>query len=293
MNKIKIFWILGLAGFLFCATVQAVILDDDDMGSGKSATTASKPKTKHTQKTNDNRKPLHKASPPKVVERYQECLVDGTGRQICHDVDKSDMPAEQQTKHQNNQSVSKPSACTHCPEMIKLPSGLSMGKYEVTQGQWQAVMGSNPSNFNGFGENWPVESVSFDDVQRFIERLNSMSGKHFRLPTEDEWLGACLAGGYTDYCGSSNIEAVAWYESNSNKTTHAVGQKQPNGYGLYDMSGNVWEWTSSCWEGDCSVRVLRGGSWGSKPADVRAAERGGLDTGARTNSFGFRLAQDN
>jgi formylglycine-generating enzyme required for sulfatase activity len=187
------------------------------------------------------------------------------------------------------QALSKPKPKI---EMIKLPLGLSMGKYEVTQGQWQAVMGSNPSKFTSFGENRPVEQVSFDDVQRFIERLNSLSGKHYRLPTEVEWYKACQAGGsYTEYCGSGNIDDVAWYKNNSNQTTHEVGQKNPNAFNLYDMSGNVWEWTSSCLRDECSRLVGRGGSWANSPTTVRM---GGLFWYYTTKSetLGFRLALD-
>jgi len=107
-------------------------------------------------------------------------------------------------------------------------------------------MGSNPSEFSSCGDNCPVENVSWNDVHAFIKRLNLLTGKHYRLPTEEEWLAACQAGGSHEYCGSDNIEAVARYYSNSEKRTHPVGQKQPNAYGLYGMSGNVWQWTDSC-----------------------------------------------
>lgn len=177
-------------------------------------------------------------------------------------------------------------------EMVSLPDGILMGKYEVTQGLWRAVMGSNPSFFSSCGDNCPVELVSWDDVQQFIQRLNSKSGEHFRLPTEDEWYSACQAGGSTEYCGSDSINAVAWYDDNSGFSTHAVGQKQANAWGLYDMSGNAREWTNSCYESDCSRRVLRGGSWYSEPAFVRSAYRDRCTTTDRSNALGFRLAQD-
>ena len=148
-------------------------------------------------------------------------------------------------------------------------------KYEVTQALWRAVMGSNPSNFKG--DNLPVESVSWNDCQAFINRLNSYTGRNFRLPTEAEWEFAARGGNYSrhyKYSGSNYIGDVAWYDSNSGHRTHPVGTKQPNELGLYDMSGNVHEWCSD-WDGSYSSnsqsnptgpnsgfrRVLRGGSW--------------------------------
>ncbi len=154
-------------------------------------------------------------------------------------------------------------------------SSFSIGKYEVTQEEWQAVMGNNPSRFKGAKR--PVEEVNWNDCQEFIRKLNAMTGKRFRLPTEAEWEYAARGGnrsiGYK-YAGSNNLERVAWYNSNSVKTTHDVGQKTPNELGLYDMSGNVWEWCQD-WYGSYgsnnqtnptgpssgSCRVARGGSW--------------------------------
>ncbi len=180
-------------------------------------------------------------------------------------------------------------------DMVKLPTGISMGKYEVTQGQWKAVMGNNPSLFPDCGETCPVERVSYNDIQQFLQRLNSLSSKPYRLPTEEEWFSACQAGSKseTDYCGSNTIDAVAWYDDNSNNTTHPVGQKQPNAYELYDMSGNVWEWTSSLYEAGESRLTVRGGSWYFTPAGVRSAFRFRSEPTSRSSDLGFRLAQDN
>ena len=150
-----------------------------------------------------------------------------------------------------------------------------IGKCEVTQELWEAVMGSNPSNFRG-AQN-PVESVSWNDCQNFIKKLNSLTGRTFRLPTEAEWEYAARGGNQSShykYSGSDNIDDVAWYNNNSGKKTHAVGTKTANELGIYDMSGNVWEWCSDRY-GDYSAgaqtnpqgpssghcRVLRGGSW--------------------------------
>ena len=122
-------------------------------------------------------------------------------------------------------------------------TSFSIGRYEVTQEEWQAVIGSNPSYFKGAKR--PVESVSWNDCQEFIRKLNAMTGKHFRLPTEAEWEYAARGGnrsrGYK-YAGSNDLNSVAWYEDNSGNQTHEVGSKQPNELGLYDMSGNVTEW---------------------------------------------------
>lgn len=124
-----------------------------------------------------------------------------------------------------------------------------IGKYEVTQKEWETVMGCNPSCFKG--ENLPVENVSWNDCQEFIKKLNELTGMNFRLPTEAEWEYAARGGrksqGYK-YSGSNNIDDVAWYGDNSSETTHQVGTKQPNELGIYDMSGNVREWCSDLYD---------------------------------------------
>ena len=163
-----------------------------------------------------------------------------------------------------------------------------IGQTQVTQELWEAVMGSNPSYFKGDNQR-PVEKVSWDDCQEFIEKLNRLTGKNFRLPTEAEWEYAARGGskskGYK-YSGSNNPDAVAWYGKNSGDKTHPVAQKQSNELGLYDMSGNVYEWCQD-WYGDYSSnsqtnptgasrgsdRVLRGGSRGSDARDVRVSSR--------------------
>ncbi len=181
--------------------------------------------------------------------------------------------------------------CPDCPEMIAVPGrNYALGKSEVTQAEWGALMGSNPSNFKG--ANLPVEQVSWDDAQDYIKRLNQKTGKNYRLPTEAEWAYACYGGNQTEYCGSNDINAVAWYGDNSGNQTHAVGQKQANGYGLYDMSGNVYEWMDDCYAGKCNIgRQLRGGSWANNPESARAAKRVGDGTGIRNKFIGFRLAR--
>ena len=181
-----------------------------------------------------------------------------------------------------------------------------IGSYEVTQELWQAVMGENPSAFANCPR-CPVESVSWDDVQAFLRKLNS-GGGGYRLPSEAEWeyasRGGPLGRGY-QYAGSDDWAAVAWYFENADNTTHPVGRKEPNELGLHDMSGNVREWVQDCWhdsyagapndsraweEEDCARRAIRGGSWYGKPSYVRSANRFWYTAYFRNNNLGFRLA---
>lgn len=182
-------------------------------------------------------------------------------------------------------------------------SGYHIGKYEVTQELWEAVMGSNPSHFKGARR--PVEQVSWDDCQVFIRKLNSLTGKNFKLPTEAQWEYAARGGkksrGYK-YSGSNTIGDVAWYTNNSGKKTHDVGTKIPNELGLYDMAGNVWEWCSD-WYGSYvfssqtnpsglsrgSCRVSRGGSWREGASSCRISKRNFYLPGGSGYGLGFRL----
>jgi formylglycine-generating enzyme required for sulfatase activity len=173
---------------------------------------------------------------------------------------------------------------------------------EVTQAQWTAVMGNNPSHFKG--DDLPVDSVSWDDAQQFIGKLNELDpGKNYRLPTEAEWEYACRAGTKDPRYGDP--DAIAWWHGNSGEQTHAEGQKQPNAWGLYDMIGNVWELCSD-WKapypsgavtdptGPSSgyyYRVSRGGSWFDVRSALNATFRSSPEPGYRGNSLGFRLAR--
>ena len=187
---------------------------------------------------------------------------------------------------------------------VTLTNDYYMGKYEVTQALWQAVMGSNPSNFKG--DNLPVEKVSWNDCQEFISKLNSLTGRKFRLPTEAEWEYAARGGkksrGY-QYSGSSNISDVVWYKDNSANKTHPVGTKQANELGIYDMSGNVWEWCSDRYGSYSSFsqtnptgsysgafRVLRGGGWGSFAWFCCLSFRRNFAPDFRHYDLGLRLA---
>jgi len=211
--------------------------------------------------------------------------------------------------------------CPICPEMVVIPSGsfemgsnngdadekpvhrvtisraFALGKTEITQDQWRVIMGSNPSRFANCGGNCPVEQVSWNDAKEFIQKLNAKTGKQYRLPSEAEWEYACYGGSQTEYCGGNDLDAVGWYGNNgrpggnSNQTTHPVGQKQANGYGLYDMSGNVWEWMENKYDNEHDWLTRRGGSWEDIPQGVSASYRLIGGPASRGSSLGFRLAR--
>lgn len=182
--------------------------------------------------------------------------------------------------------------------------GYYIAECEVTHAQWRAIMGSSPSYFTG-DTSLPVEQVSWNDIQEFCEELSSKTGKKYTLPTEAQWEYAARGGnkskGYK-YSGSNTIGDVAWYYDNSSSTTHPVKQKQPNELGLYDMSGNVWEWCSD-WKGSYSnssqtnptgpssgnYRVIRGGSWYSGAGGCRVSKREQDYPSSRYFGFGFRV----
>jgi len=221
--------------------------------------------------------------------------------------------------------------CTVCPEMIEIPAGsfdmgsakgeaneqpvhrvtiakpFAIGKTEVTQAQWVALMGTNPSQFDTCGNDCPVDQVSWDDVQLYLKKLNAKTGKQYRLPTEAEWEYACRAGNDTEFCGGDLADAVSWNNINSGSfmfySPHPVATKKPNAFGLFDMSGNVWEWVEDTYfpnytgaptDGSArlggAMRVLRGGSWGKDPKYSRAFARTRFSATFRDFSHGFRVA---
>ena len=184
---------------------------------------------------------------------------------------------------------------------VRINRGFWLGKYEVTQAEWQGVLGTNPSGNSGCGQ-CPVEQVSWNDAQDFIRRMNGRAGRNrYELPTEAEWEYAARAGTTGDRYG--NLDAIAWYRDNSGDRTHPVGQKVPNAWGLYDMLGNVWEWVAD-WHGEYPsgavtdprgpasgpFRVVRGGSWINPADSIRAAYRPGLGPDSDSDDIqGFRL----
>ncbi|MCA2629525.1 MULTISPECIES: SUMF1/EgtB/PvdO family nonheme iron enzyme [unclassified Microcystis] len=186
-------------------------------------------------------------------------------------------------------------------------NSFAIGKYPVTQAQYQAVMGTNPSYFKNNPQN-PVEQVNWNDAQAFCQKLSQITGKTYRLPTEAEWEYACRAGTTTRfYFGddANQLGDYAWYKGNSQQTTHPVGQKRPNGWGLYDMSGNVWEWCEDDWHdnyigapkdgsawltNDNDYQIVRGGSWYNSPSFCRSAYRNGNPRRDGNNyDLGFRV----
>ena len=183
-------------------------------------------------------------------------------------------------------------------------SDFKIGKYEVTQSQWESIMGNNPSHFKGC-PNCPVERVSWIDIQEFLEKLNSLTGKSYRLPTEAEWEYAAKGGNKSSdylYSGKNNINFVAWYSGNSGNKTNPVGQKEPNELGIYDMSGNVWEWVNDWFDyyTDDSVnnpvgpdsgdaKIVKGGSWFGYAGGNRVSCRGSDEPVNRRSYIGFRI----
>ncbi len=207
---------------------------------------------------------------------------------------------------------------------MRLTRSVLMGETEVTQGLYAAVMGTNPSEFQACGPSCPVQEISWYDAVTFANALSSQEGLDpcyvisgesvswpsgpgclgYRLPTESEWEVAARGSIGAKYSGSASLYAIGWYDDNSGGETHPVGQKQANGYGLYDMSGNVWEWTWD-WYGEYpsgtpadpagpasgSRRVTRGGSWDRDPQSARVAVRSSSPPGVRGNALGVRLVR--
>jgi formylglycine-generating enzyme len=184
-----------------------------------------------------------------------------------------------------------------------------MGKYEVTQRQWKTIMGNNPSHFADCGDTCPVEKVSWNDAQEFIRKFNQRAIKNYRMPTEAEWeYGARSEGRRDKFAGTnedSELKDYAWCIDNADNKIHPVGQKKPNALGLFDMSGNVWEWVQDCYGSDYynnssrknplgpgsgKYHVLRGGSWYGEPLYSRASARFRYEPSSQLIYSGVRLA---
>lgn len=189
---------------------------------------------------------------------------------------------------------------------VTLTKRFYMQTTEVTQAQWQTSMGGNPSVFKGCGDDCPVETVSWNDVQQFIDKLNRKeSGRRYRLPTEAQWEYAARAGTQTPYytgVSASDLDRAGWYNENATKTPHPVARKEPNRWGLYDMHGNVWEWcqdrygkypkenvTDPSGPSSGPSRVIRGGSWLNSARGSRSACRPRRGPAYRGGNLGFRL----
>jgi len=194
---------------------------------------------------------------------------------------------------------------------VRITQGYWLGKYDVTQGEWQALMGANPSHFKDQGGDAPVENVSWYDAEAFCRALNTREGAagrlpegyEYRLPTEAEWEYACRAGEPDDSFEVGGMDDLGWYAGNSEKHTHPVGLKKPNAWGLYDMHGNVWQWcedrygpyqggvqTDPAGPDSGSSRVYRGGCWFIVAEHCRSAFRFRSIPLLRDYYLGFRLA---
>ena len=192
---------------------------------------------------------------------------------------------------------------------INIRYSFAVGKYEVTQAEWRAIMGNNPSHFQKCGDRCPVENVRWNDIQQFLTRLNSKTGRQYRLLTEAEWEFVARAGSSAAYSfGGSEAQLgnYAWFGGNSGSSTHPVGEKLPNAWGIHDMHGNVWEWVQDCFVNpypktpvdgsavqeyaNCN-RVLRGGSWNNDAHILRSAYRVYVTPDIRNFIYGFRIAR--
>jgi formylglycine-generating enzyme required for sulfatase activity len=192
---------------------------------------------------------------------------------------------------------------------VRITKPFYLGKYLVTQAQWEAVMGNDPSLIGG--PKMPVENVSWQDCQRFLEKLNAKDGTgygRFALPTESQWEYACRAGSTARYCfgdDESRLGEYAWYGDNSGNTVHPVGEKKPNAWGLYDMHGNIWEWCEDWYDGRYytkapmddppgpaigSNHVFRGGCWGDAAGSCRSSNRYSYGPESRGSYLGFRVS---
>ncbi len=194
------------------------------------------------------------------------------------------------------------------PQHVVNIRAFAIGTYEITQAEWIAIMGSNPSSAQG--DRLPVENVSWEDAQEFARRLSKRTGKRYRLPTEAEWEYAARGGSTQTFPfgdDPAELPRHAWFRGNADAHSHPVGSREPNAFGLYDMLGNVWERTEDCWrphyedaptdgsartDGDCDLRVVRGGSWVNLPQFLRPAARFRYSTTSRYEFVGLRIVRE-
>jgi formylglycine-generating enzyme required for sulfatase activity len=275
------------------------------------------------------------------TERFGTCVL-----QLSKNEDLATAPSKNTpTPAEIRRQPSVPSAlktfkdCDDCPEMVVIPEGkflmgskddpfaefvpskdempqhevkirsFSIGKFEITQGQWYSVMGTTPSGL--LGRELPVSAVSWEDTQEFVKKLSAKTGNSYRLPSEAEWEYAARAGNQTVFPFGDSLKVsvdFGWSEINSNRRPQKVGLKQPNKFGIYDMQGNVMEWTQDCWNpnyidaptdgapwitGQCITRVARGGSWAGTDEMMRSARRYSYPINIRYEQQGFRVVRDN
>lgn len=205
-------------------------------------------------------------------------------------------------RHGSKKQGEASNACTDCPELISIPGNkFAIGKFTVTFDEWDACVADGgcggyqpPDNGWGRGKR-PVINVSWNDAQTYIQWLSDKSGKAYRLPSAEEWEIAARAGTTTEYywgddVGRNHANCDGCGSEWDNRRTAPVGSFKPNAFGLYDMMGNVWQWTDTCWQGNCAKRLFYGGSWNHRPQDMRATTRNWFDTTKRMRYLGFRLA---
>jgi formylglycine-generating enzyme required for sulfatase activity len=255
--------------------------------------------------TTPPRKPVENRTPRRAAPEIEMVLVPGGAFLMGSPENEPGRSDDEGPKHRFPQGIPPLRRRTkdEGPQHRVTVRSFYIGKYEVTQTQWRAVMGGAPSAYKG--DDLPVENVSWDDAKEFCQKLSQMTGAEYRLPTEAEWEYACRSRTTGAYAGE--LDAMAWYEKNSGSRTHPVGRKQPNSFGIYDMHGNVWEWCEDDWHNSYenapydgsawleftrrSWRVLRGGGWNVASSSCRSANRDGASPTDRSDFLGFRLVR--
>ena len=232
-------------------------------------------------------------SPFQKVEAQRVAQLDAGSKR--HDSERLSIASKKQGEENK--------ACSDCPELIPIPGNkFAIGKFAVTFDEWDACVagggcgGYQPAD-NGWGRgNRPVINVNWNDAQTYIQWLSHKTGKSYRLPSENEWEISTRADTTTEYywgndVGHNNANCDGCGSEWDNKKTAPVGSFKPNAFGLYDMMGNVWQWTDTCWQGNCVKRMFCGGSWNHRPQDMRATTHNWFDTTKRMRYLGFRLAR--